>query len=65
MAGKLKMVFQCASAIISLLLLSRPPESASPWLVGLAWIAAWVAVISTVYSGIGYILTAIRLVRSS
>ena len=65
MSGKLKMVFQCASAIISLLLLSYAPETVPSWLPGLAWVAAWVAVISTVYSGIVYIQAAIRLVRSS
>ena len=65
MAGKLKMVFQCASVIISLLLLSYASEDVPPWLPGLAWVAAWIAVLSTVYSGVGYIQTAIRLVRST
>ena len=65
MAGKLKMVFQCASAIISLLLLTYTLQPPPAWLPTLARAAAWLAVVSTVYSGIGYILTAIRLVRRS
>lgn len=64
MAGKLKMVFQCASAIISLLLVAHTSSAPPTWLPPLARLAAWLAVISTVYSGIGYILTAMRLVRS-
>ncbi len=65
MAGKLKMVFQCASAIISLLLLTYTRQPPPTWLPILARIAAWLAVVSTVYSGVGYIQTAMRLVRSS
>jgi CDP-diacylglycerol--glycerol-3-phosphate 3-phosphatidyltransferase len=64
MAGKLKMVFQCASVVISLCLLATSQESTPDWLLLAAWIAAWVAVISTVYSGAGYVISAARLLRS-
>ena len=85
MAGKIKMVVQCAAIGFSLFrltyanpaaldaaaLLAPHAESVSPWLqtppqwmdLGLA-VSVWAAVVSTIYSGIGYILVAIRLMRS-
>ena len=65
MAGKLKMVLQCVAVIISLVLLSLATHTPPSWLGPLARIAAWVAVVSTVYSGIGYVITAVRLVNRS
>ncbi|MCP4192918.1 MAG: CDP-diacylglycerol--glycerol-3-phosphate 3-phosphatidyltransferase [Planctomycetaceae bacterium] len=62
MAGKLKMVFQCAAVIMSLALLATQPEILG-WLRISTSIVAWIAVGSTVYSGIGYIITAARLLR--
>ncbi len=64
MAGKLKMVFQCLSVIISLCLLATNPDSTPQWLPIAALVAAWVAVISTVYSGAGYVISAARLLRN-
>jgi CDP-diacylglycerol--glycerol-3-phosphate 3-phosphatidyltransferase len=73
MSGKVKMVLQCVAAGSSLYYLSTlagttPAESttlqtAPPWLHWLLLGAIWSAVISTIYSGVGYILTAIRLLR--
>ena len=56
MAGKLKMVFQCISVIVSLCLLATNPDSTPAWLLVAAQVAAWVAVLSTVYSGAGYVI---------
>ena len=66
MAGKLKMVFQCAAAAVSLYALSRY-DAANPelptWLLSLLTALVWVAILSTVYSGIGYIFAAVRVLR--
>ncbi|MBL9084544.1 MAG: CDP-diacylglycerol--glycerol-3-phosphate 3-phosphatidyltransferase [Planctomycetales bacterium] len=56
-SGKVKMVLQCVAAGMSLFYLAWRPE----WLWQPLVIAAWLAVGSTVYSGIGYIQRAIRL----
>jgi CDP-diacylglycerol--glycerol-3-phosphate 3-phosphatidyltransferase len=65
MSGKLKMVFQCLAVTLSLCLLSWGPTSVPPWLDRLTWTAVWLAVISTVYSGIGYVFTAASLMRET
>lgn len=76
-AGKLKFVFQCAAVVASLLALwwaeSQKVSLVTNWFAsadGLpAWLywsllaAAWLAVLSTVQSGVGYILKAARLMR--
>lgn len=66
MAGKLKMVFQCVAAAASLFYLSyEGPATAAPsWVVGLLIVSIWVAVATTVYSGVGYVLAAVRLLRA-
>jgi CDP-diacylglycerol--glycerol-3-phosphate 3-phosphatidyltransferase len=74
MAGKLKMVFQCVAAVASLLalrhyLLYLPPETPRPWLAEPlpAWLfwtlhgSVWLAVVSTVYSGLEYVVAAARI----
>ncbi len=63
MAGKLKMVFQCAAAALSLYLLGCGTLAAPDWLGPSTTVAVWLAVISTVYSGIGYVRSATRLFR--
>ncbi|MEX2185780.1 MAG: CDP-diacylglycerol--glycerol-3-phosphate 3-phosphatidyltransferase [Pirellulales bacterium] len=81
MAGKLKMVFQCAAAALSLFSLTWPTSAPAPeyglfwsllpvsawgrpeWLVWALAIAVWLAVLSTIYSGVGYILAAARMLR--
>ena len=81
MAGKLKMVFQCAAAALSLYSLTWPTPTPAPaygpfwsllpvevwgrpeWLVWTLGGAVWLAVLSTVYSGVGYIFAAVRMLR--
>ena len=65
-SGKLKMVFQCAAVVSSLLVLRhhqlevKLPE----WLAGALFLSVWLAIISTVYSGLEYIIAASRALRS-
>jgi len=65
MSGKLKMVFQCIAAGVSLFYLSCLERGAG----SLAWVrwpmilSTWAAVILTVYSGLIYIVVAVRLLK--
>jgi CDP-diacylglycerol--glycerol-3-phosphate 3-phosphatidyltransferase len=65
--GKLKMLLQCAAVVASLLALrhfqARGTLSASlpVWLYWTVHISVWLAVISTVYSGLEYIVAAARI----
>src|SRR5437762_4965469 len=67
MAGKLKMIFQCAAADASLLALQHSHASqsqASPlpdWLYWTLHGSVWLALFLTVYSGLEYIVAAARL----
>lgn len=63
--GKLKMVFQCALAVASLLLLAQSAggNSAASWLVTTVNWLGWLTVISTVYSGGLYLPAAARELR--
>ena len=69
-AGKLKMVFQCAAVVSSKLVLrhnqlAESPSSVLPeWLAGALFLSVWLAIISTVYSGLEYIIAASRALRS-
>ncbi len=70
MMGKLKMVFQCAAVVASLLTLRywqlRPAGDVN-WFPGPGWLfcalyaSVWLAVITTVYSGLEYIVAAARI----
>jgi CDP-diacylglycerol--glycerol-3-phosphate 3-phosphatidyltransferase len=72
-AGKWKMVLQCGAAVLSLWRLwyyefdpiemqwGTDPSDAVTWLLRLV---VWAAVAMTIYSGWGYVQTAMRLVRS-
>jgi CDP-diacylglycerol---glycerol-3-phosphate 3-phosphatidyltransferase len=75
-AGKLKMVFQCAAVVASLLALHYARNdtvaetfwygSASnlpQWLYLTLFVCVWLAVVSTVQSGVGYVFRAIDLMR--
>lgn len=63
MAGKWKMVFQCAAVVASLSALSY--GNATPgWLTWSLIGLVWLAVLSTIYSGLGYVVHALRLLRS-
>ncbi|HIA62292.1 MAG TPA: CDP-diacylglycerol--glycerol-3-phosphate 3-phosphatidyltransferase [Planctomycetes bacterium] len=64
-AGKLKMVFQCI-AVGGCLLVFALENSAVPFAVSIGWITAiavWVAIISTIYSGILYVFAATKMVK--
>ena len=67
--GKLKMVFQCVAVVASLLAL-RNWQAAPPgplvialpvWLFWTLHISVWLAVLSTVYSGLEYVVAAARI----
>jgi CDP-diacylglycerol--glycerol-3-phosphate 3-phosphatidyltransferase len=69
-AGKLKMVFQCAAAIAALMTLHHmrslnTPAAALPaWLFWSQVVFVWLAVASTVYSGLEYVVVAARYILS-
>jgi CDP-diacylglycerol--glycerol-3-phosphate 3-phosphatidyltransferase len=68
MSGKLKMVLQCiaAGACLVFLGLARAPEGVQAvpaWVWWTTVISVWSAVVLTVYSGVGYVLAAVRLLR--
>jgi len=62
MAGKLKMVFQCAAAISSLVVLiyHGNSEAVPAWLTWTLLTSVWLAVLSTIYSGLEYVVLAAR-----
>ncbi len=64
-AGKWKMVIQCIAAGSSFFYLSyaSPLQDAPRWCVALMISSIWVAVALTVYSGVGYIIAAARLLK--
>jgi CDP-diacylglycerol--glycerol-3-phosphate 3-phosphatidyltransferase len=63
MAGKLKMVFQCIAAGASLLVLSYEARPVPDWLDWTLVIFVWLAIVSTVYSGLEYVVVAARFLR--
>ena len=62
MAGKLKMVFQCAAIIGSLLTLTYGVDQAPNWFHWALPLLVWVAVLSTIYSGLEYVVIAAKYV---
>lgn len=60
MSGKLKMVFQCAAVALSLHRLALADQSPT-WLEMTLPAVVWIAILLTIYSGVSYILAAIRL----
>ncbi len=65
MAGKLKMVFQCI-AVGGCLLVLAMNSSTEPFAVVIGWItgiAVWVAIVSTIYSGLIYIFAATKMIQ--
>jgi CDP-diacylglycerol--glycerol-3-phosphate 3-phosphatidyltransferase len=65
-AGKLKMLFQCAAVVASLLALrhyqleSNLDAPLPQWLHWSLFASVWLAVLSTVYSGLEYVIAAAR-----
>lgn len=69
-AGKLKMVFQCAAAVASMIVLmlahqQEPPAPSEvpPWLGWSLMVLVWTAVLLTIYSGAGYVAAAVKYLR--
>jgi len=62
MAGKLKMVFQCVAVVGSLWMLEHlsAGQDAPTWLFWTVTVSVWVAVFTTIYSGLGYVVVAAR-----
>jgi len=67
LSGKVKMVVQCAAAALCLYYLDyeHPAADAPDWIRWTMVAAVWAAVLSTIYSGLIYVVAAVRLVRSS
>ncbi len=73
MAGKLKMVLQCVAAGFCLYYLSYRDLAESPLMApeAPAWVwggmigAVWAAVLLTAYSGVAYVIAAVRLLRQA
>ncbi|MGA2617750.1 MAG: CDP-diacylglycerol--glycerol-3-phosphate 3-phosphatidyltransferase [Thermoguttaceae bacterium] len=69
MSGKLKMVLQCVAAGACMVFLHYPPlagtarPDAPAWVWWIMVLATWSAVVLTVYSGVVYVLAAVRLLR--
>lgn len=63
MSGKLKMLFQCIAAGVSLFYLSWAPGTAPDWTWPLLLVTVWAAVALTLYSGAVYVRTATQLLR--
>jgi len=65
LSGKLKMVLQCVAAPACLFYLSYEPVADAPaWSYALLVASVWAAVLLTVLSGLGYVATAVKLLRS-
>jgi CDP-diacylglycerol---glycerol-3-phosphate 3-phosphatidyltransferase len=76
LSGKVKMVLQCIAAGACLFYLHYPPAPAAglsnvltpdapAWVWWTLVVSVWSAVVLTVYSGVGYIFVAVRLLRQS
>ena len=64
--GKLKMVFQCVAVVASLIALRHFQQvgrdvSLPPWLFYTLHTFVWLAIISTIYSGVEYMIAAARI----
>ncbi len=63
MAGKLKMVFQCAAVVVSLWVLHAGSAAAPTWLTWTLVGLVWLAVLSTIQSGLGYVWASAKVFR--
>ncbi len=68
MAGKLKMVFQCVAAVASLLALKQlheaPTGALSTWLFWTLHVSVVLAIVTTIYSGLEYVVAAARYFKA-
>jgi CDP-diacylglycerol---glycerol-3-phosphate 3-phosphatidyltransferase len=60
LSGKLKMVFQCIAIGASLVALTYGNEATPAWLAGTVLVAVWLAVLSTIWSGVQYVFVATK-----
>lgn len=60
MSGKLKMVLQCIAVGASLVALTYGNETIPAWLTGTVLVAVWLAVLSTLWSGVQYVIVAAK-----
>jgi CDP-diacylglycerol---glycerol-3-phosphate 3-phosphatidyltransferase len=68
MSGKLKMVLQCIAAGTCLFYLYRgkpPLDCMSDWIWWVLVVFVWSSVVLTIYSGVVYVLVAVRLLRDA
>ncbi len=63
MSGKLKMVVQCAAAVFCLFLLTYTQDAPPPWLDTTVLGLVWATVAITVYSGVVYVVAAVKLLN--
>jgi len=63
MSGKLKMVFQCVAVGASLVTLMYVQDNVPGWLKWTLLVSVWLAVLSTIQSGIGYVVAAAKFFR--
>jgi CDP-diacylglycerol--glycerol-3-phosphate 3-phosphatidyltransferase len=63
MSGKVKMVLQCVAVSVSLAALAAGGLTAPPWMQWTATACAWIAILSTIQSGIGYVFAAAKHLR--
>jgi CDP-diacylglycerol--glycerol-3-phosphate 3-phosphatidyltransferase len=70
MAGKLKMVFQCVAAVASLIALKYIHDASTPtaplpaWLFWSLHVSVWLAIVTTIYSGLEYVIAASRYFKA-
>jgi CDP-diacylglycerol---glycerol-3-phosphate 3-phosphatidyltransferase len=62
-SGKLKMALQCVAVSVSLVVLLAGGETAPSWLRWTLFVTVWLAVLSTIQSGIDYVVAAARCPR--
>ncbi len=60
-SGKIKMGFQCVACASGCLYLSYASTPAPEWLFWTVAVSVWVTILSTLQSGLGYVLCAIRI----
>jgi CDP-diacylglycerol--glycerol-3-phosphate 3-phosphatidyltransferase len=60
MSGKLKMVFQCIAGGASLVMLAYGVQQAPAWLHWALPASVWLAILFTIYSGLEYLLVAVK-----
>ena len=63
LSGKLKMVWQCLAVIVSLWVLHLGAASIPTGLAWVLFICVWLAVLSTLQSGLGYVVAASKYFR--